>query len=172
MAADKRCFSLLLLKVYVRVLPVLSLVFLVVPVLTWNIRWDSIKNLKSLTLQSAFFCCCQFWGWCFKSCQFWHSEKNLKSSTLQSAFFVVASVEVGVLSVASFKVRPEVIDTAEGLLRVDHVEVDDRVHTDRHRVPRQNLVFKKISQFQFNLLYFRKFNATSTLTVTESCDRI
>ena len=57
-----------------------------------------------------------------------------------------------VLSGASFKVRPEVIDTAEGLLRVDHVEVDDRVHTDRHRVSRQNLGFKKMCEFQFYLL--------------------
>ena len=65
-------------------------------------------------------------------------------------FFVVASCEVGVLSVSSFEVplkqKPEVIDTAERLLRVDHVEVDDGVHTHRHRVPRQDLVPENLSE--------------------------
>ena len=43
------------------------------------------------------------------------------------------------IQIQTLQQKPEVINAAERLLRVDDVEVNDCVHTHRHRVPRQNL---------------------------------
>ncbi len=40
---------------------------------------------------------------------------------------------------SKFTSSPEVIDTTQGLLRVDHVEIDDRVNGDGHRIASKNL---------------------------------
>ena len=42
--------------------------------------------------------------------------------------------------------KPEVINTAEGKLCVDHIEIDDGIHTDCHGIPGQDLKNDRASE--------------------------
>ena len=43
---------------------------------------------------------------------------------------------------------PEVINTTQGLLRIDYVEIDDRINRHGHRVTGENLETKELTHNQ------------------------